>query len=80
MIGVDVCTLYRNEGLDILRTRTKTLSKKIGHNFDELSLKTRIATELSGTTSVADFDEFLINKLNASLTRDLEKFDLWLYQ
>jgi hypothetical protein len=38
VVGVDVCSLYRDERLDIVRARTQSLSKQVRDNFDQLRL------------------------------------------
>jgi hypothetical protein len=56
------------------------LPKKVGHNFDELSLETRISAKFGRSASMADLDEFFVDKLNTSLTGNLQKLDLRLHK
>jgi hypothetical protein len=76
VVCVDVCSLYRNERLDVRRAWPKAFAQEVRHNFDELALQARVASQLVEAAVVADLDQLLVDELHTPLTRDLEKLDL----
>ena len=61
MICVDISSLNRDQRLYIYRTRTKTLTKKVGYHFNKLSLKAREPQKFLRATGVTDLDKFFVD-------------------
>jgi hypothetical protein len=76
VICVDVCSLYRDERLDVRRAWPKAFAQEVRYNFDKLALQARVAGQLVEAAVVADLDQLLVDELYTPLTGDFEKLNL----
>lgn len=78
MVRVDVCSLDRDQALNVFTGGAETLAKQFRDHFNQLCLQAREALQLSRRAAVTCPDKLLVDHLDTSQTWWLQQLDLGL--